>query len=255
MDVDKIAFTGETNTGKVVMTAAAQSNLKRVSLELGGKSPNIVFADADLDAAVEARTSGCSSTRVSAAAPVRDCSCKRTCTMNLYTKITDKAKSRKVGDPFQPGDGARTTGKPGTIRPRDGLHRRAARRTGAKILLGGGRVGDKGYFIQPTVFTDVKDEMKIAQEEIFGPVMSILKFKDVEEVLIAATARTCLRAGGGRVDERRQKAHAFGERAAGRNGVGELLRRVSIARPVRRLQDERHRPLNWGSTHFSFIPK
>lgn len=182
MDVDKIAFTGETGTGKIVMTAAAQSNLKRVSLELGGKSPNVVFADADLDAAIEGAYFGlffnqgqccCAGSRLFVQESIYD---------EFVQKITAKAKGRKVGDPFAPDT------EQGPQVSQEQFDRvmgyiDAGKKDGAKMLAGGGRVGDTGYFIQPTVFCDVKDEMKIAKEEIFGPVMSILKFKSVDEVL------------------------------------------------------------------------
>jgi aldehyde dehydrogenase (NAD+) len=182
MDVDKIAFTGETSTGKIVMTAAAQSNLKRVSLELGGKSPNIVFADADLDAAIEGAYFGlffnqgqccCAGSRLFVQDAIYD---------EFVQKITARARSRKVGDPFQ------TDTEQGPQVSQEQFDRvmgyiEAGRNDGAKMLVGGSRVGERGYFIQPTVFCDVKDEMTIAREEIFGPVMSILRFKDVEEVL------------------------------------------------------------------------
>ncbi len=182
MDVDKVAFTGETTTGKIVMTAAAQSNLKRVSLELGGKSPNVVFADADLDAAVEGAYFGlffnqgqccCAGSRLFVQEKVYD---------EFVQKMVAKAKGRKVGDPFDP------TTQQGPQVSQEQFDRvmgyiEAGREDGAQMLLGGNRVGDRGYFIAPTVFADVRDEMTIAREEIFGPVMSILKFKDVDEVI------------------------------------------------------------------------
>ena len=182
MDVDKIAFTGETGTGKIVMTAAANSNLKRVSLELGGKSPNIVFADADLDAAIEGAYFGlffnqgqccCAGSRLFVEEKVYD---------EFVAKMLAKAKGRKVGDPFDP---ATEQGPQVSQEQFDRVmgYIDAGQKDGAKMLLGGKRVGDRGYFIQPTVFSDVKDDMKIAKEEIFGPVMSILKFKDVDEVI------------------------------------------------------------------------
>ena len=182
MDVDKIAFTGETGTGKIVMTAAAQSNLKRVSLELGGKSPNIVFADADLDAAVEGAYFGlffnqgqccCAGSRLFVQESVYDA---------FVQKVVAKAKGRKVGDPF---DATVEQGPQVSQEQYDRVmgYIASGQKDGAKMLAGGGRVGDKGYFIQPTVFGGVTDEMRIAKEEIFGPVMSILKFKDVDEVL------------------------------------------------------------------------
>ena len=181
-DVDKVAFTGETSTGQLVMTAAAQSNLKRVSLELGGKSPNIVFADADLDAAVEGAYFGlffnqgqccCAGSRLFVEEAVYD---------EFVERVTARARARKVGDPFEPGV---EQGPQVSQEQFDKVmgYIAAGRRDGARCLTGGRRVGDRGYFIEPTVFADVRDDMKIAREEIFGPVMSILKFKDVDEVI------------------------------------------------------------------------
>jgi len=181
-DVDKIAFTGETTTGKIVMKAAADSNLKRVSLELGGKSPNVVFADADLDAAVEGAYFGLffnqgqccvAGSRLYVEDAVYD---------EFVSKMTAKAKARRVGDPFDP------TTEQGPQVSQEQMDRilgyiAAGNAEGARRLSGGGRVGDRGYFVEPTVFADVHDDMKIAREEIFGPVMSILRFKDADEVI------------------------------------------------------------------------
>ena len=182
MDVDKIAFTGEHTTGQLVMTAAAQSNLKRVSLELGGKSPNIVFADADLDAAIEGAYFGlffnqgqccCAGSRLFVEEKVYD---------QFVDKMTKKTKSRIVGDPF---DLATDQGPQVSQEQFDRVmgYINAGQKEGAKMLCGGKRVGDKGYFIEPTIFDGVTDDMKIAKEEIFGPVMNILKFKNIEEVV------------------------------------------------------------------------
>jgi len=181
-DVDKIAFTGETTTGKIVMTAAAQSNLKRVSLELGGKSPNVVFADADLDAAIEGAYFGLffnqgqccvAGSRLFVQEKVYD---------EFINKMVEKTRTRRVGDPFDP---ATEQGPQVSQEQFDRVmgYIDAGKKEGARMLVGGRRVGEKGYFIEPTVFTDVKDEMKIAREEIFGPVMSVLKSKDVDEVV------------------------------------------------------------------------
>ncbi|MBY0528457.1 MAG: aldehyde dehydrogenase family protein [Gemmataceae bacterium] len=181
-DVDKIAFTGEHTTGQIIMEAAARSNLKRVSLELGGKSPNVVFADADLDAAVDGAYFGlffnqgqccCAGSRLFVEDKVYD---------QVVEKLLKKAKSQKVGDPFDP----ETTQGPQVSQEQcDRVMGfiESGKKEGAKLLTGGKRVGERGYFIEPTVFTDVKDEMKIAREEIFGPVMNILRFKDVDEVI------------------------------------------------------------------------
>jgi aldehyde dehydrogenase (NAD+) len=181
-DVDKVAFTGEYTTGQLVMEAAAKSNLKRVSLELGGKSPNVVFADADLDAAVEGAYVGlffnqgqccCAGSRLFVEDKVHD---------QFVEKLVKKAKTQKVGDPFDP---ATTQGPQVSQEQCDRVMGfiEAGKKEGAKLLTGGKRVGDKGYFIEPTVFAGVKDEMKIAKEEIFGPVMNVLRFKDVDEVV------------------------------------------------------------------------
>jgi aldehyde dehydrogenase (NAD+) len=182
MDVDKIAFTGEYTTGQIIMEAAARSNLKRVTLELGGKSPNVVFADADLDAAVAGAYFGlffnqgqccCAGSRLFVEDSIHD---------QFVDKILKYAKSQKVGDPFDP----ETTQGPQVSQEQcDRImgYIDAGTKEGAKLLTGGKRVGSKGYFIEPTVFDNVKDDMKIAKEEIFGPVMNILRFKDMNEVV------------------------------------------------------------------------
>jgi aldehyde dehydrogenase (NAD+) len=185
MDVDKIAFTGETGTGKIVMTAAAQSNLKRVSLELGGKSPNIVLADADIDAAIEGAYFGLffnqgqccvAGSRVFVEEKIYD---------EFLHKMTAKAKARKVGDPFS----MDTEQGPQVSKEQQDRVRHyidIGKQEGARLLVGGNGVsGDlaSGYFVEPTVFADVDDDMTIAKEEIFGPVMSVLKFKDTAEAI------------------------------------------------------------------------
>jgi aldehyde dehydrogenase (NAD+) len=181
-DVDKVAFTGSTEVGHLIMEASAKSNLKRVTLELGGKSPNIVFADADLDEAIEGAHFAlffnqgqccCAGSRLFVEAKCYD---------EFVEKSVARAKIRTVGDPFDPKteqgpqvDDIQFEKVMGYIE--SGKH------DGATLRVGGSRVGNRGYFIEPTVFSDVKDDMKIAREEIFGPVMSILKFKDVDEVV------------------------------------------------------------------------
>jgi aldehyde dehydrogenase (NAD+) len=164
------------------MEAAAKSNLKRVSLELGGKSPNVVFADADLDAAVEGAYFGlffnqgqccCAGSRLFVEEKVHD---------QFVDRLLKKAKSQKVGDPFEPDT---TQGPQVSQEQCDRVlgYIEAGKKEGAKLLTGGKRLGNKGYFIEPTVFDGVKDEMKIAREEIFGPVMNVLTFKDIDEVV------------------------------------------------------------------------
>jgi aldehyde dehydrogenase (NAD+) len=168
MDVDKVAFTGSTEVGHLIMEAAAKSNLKRVTLELSGKSPNIVFADVDLDEAVEGAHFGlffnhgqccCAGSRVF----VEE---------KIYDKFVEKTEQGPQVDQSQ------FDKVMGYIE--------SGRNEGAKLVCGGDRVGDRGYFIQPTVFADVQDNMKIAKEEIFGPVMSVIPFKNVDEVVARA---------------------------------------------------------------------
>lgn len=182
MDVDKIAFTGEHTTGQIIMEAAARSNLKRVSLELGGKSPNIVFADADIDAAVEGSWFGlffnqgqccCAGSRLFVEESIHDV---------FVEKMLAKVKAQKVGDPFEHGV---TQGPQVSAEQRDRILSfiESGKAEGAKLLSGGGSPSGPGYFIEPTVFTGVEDHMRIARHEIFGPVMNILKFKDIDDVI------------------------------------------------------------------------
>jgi aldehyde dehydrogenase (NAD+) len=182
MDVDKVAFTGSTEVGRIVMTEAAQSNLKRVTLELGGKSPNIVFADADMDAAIEGAhfalffnqgQSCCAGSRTFVEEKIYD---------EFVERSAARAKKRRVGDPFSP----RTEQGPqvDAIQLEKVLaYIESGMRDGARLVAGGNRRNEPGYFVDPTVFADVQDSMTIAQEEIFGPVMSIIKFKTIEEVV------------------------------------------------------------------------
>jgi aldehyde dehydrogenase (NAD+) len=182
MDVDKVAFTGSTEVGHLIMKAAAETNLKRVTLELGGKSPNIVFADADMEQAIEGSHQAlffnqgqccCAGSRLFVEEKAYD---------EFVDKSVARAKSRTVGNPFD------KSTEQGPQVDQDQFDKvmgyiDSGKKEKATLATGGGRVGDKGYFIEPTVFTDVQDDMKIAREEIFGPVMTILKFKDMDEVV------------------------------------------------------------------------
>ncbi len=182
MDVDKVAFTGSTEIGHLIMEAAAKSNLKRVSLELGGKSPNIVFADADADQAIQGAYFAlffnqgqccCAGSRLYVEEKIKD---------QFVEKLVGIAKSRRVGDPFDP----KTHQGPQVSREQfDRVmgYIEKGNKEGAKRLVGGNRVGDRGFFIEPTVFDDVRDDMTIAREEIFGPVMCVMPFKDIDEVV------------------------------------------------------------------------
>ena len=181
MEVDKVAFTGSTEVGHLILEAAAQTNLKRVTLELGGKSPNIVFADADMDAAIEGAHFAlffnqgqccCAGSRVFVEEKAYD---------KFVERSAERAKKRTVGDPFDPNT---EQGPQVDDVQFDKVmsYIESGKSDGARLVAGGSRSGDRGYFVQPTVFADVQDNMKICEEEIFGPVMSIIKFKDIDEV-------------------------------------------------------------------------
>lgn len=182
MDVDKVAFTGSTEIGKIVMKAAAETNLKRVTLELGGKSPNIIFADADVATAAkfayhalfynmgQCCTAG---SRLLVEDKIHD---------QVVEQLTSMAKKQVIGDPFD----ANTTQGPQVSQEQMNTILRyidSGKSQGARCLTGGRRVERAGYFVEPTIFDDVRDEMTIAREEIFGPVLSVLRFSDVEEAI------------------------------------------------------------------------
>jgi aldehyde dehydrogenase (NAD+) len=179
--VDKIAFTGEHRTAMTIMKEASDT-LKRLTFELGGKSPNIVFADADLDAAVAGAYLGiylnqgqccCAGSRLFVQKSIHD---------KFVDKLTAMAKKRKVGDPFDPATEQGPQIDKAQFDKIMGLIEKG-KSAGAECVVGGNRVGNRGYFIEPTVFTGVKDDMTIAQDEIFGPVISVLPFDTVDEVI------------------------------------------------------------------------
>ena len=181
-DIDKVAFTGSTEVGRLIMEAAAKSNLKRVTLELGGKSPNIVFADADMDAAIEGSHFALFFNQGQCCCAGSRLFVEEKCYDEFVNKSVERAKRRMVGDPFT----ERVEQGPQVDEEQFNKvmsYIESGQQDGAQMLCGGSRVGDRGYFIAPTVFADVQDHMKIAQEEIFGPVMSIIKFKDIDELV------------------------------------------------------------------------
>ena len=180
--IDKVAFTGSTEVGHLIMEAAAKSNLKRLTLELGGKSPNIVFADADMDQAIEGAHFALFFNQGQCCCAGSRLFVEEKCYDQFVEKSVARAKRRRVGDPFDP----RTEQGPQVDQTQfDKVmgYIETGKSEGAHLLAGGKRVGDRGYFIEPTVFAAVENDMKIAQEEIFGPVMSILKFKEIDEVV------------------------------------------------------------------------
>jgi aldehyde dehydrogenase (NAD+) len=182
MDIDKVAFTGSTEVGHSIAEAAAKSNLKRVTLELGGKSPNIVFADADMDAAIRGAHFGLFFNQGQCCCAGSRLFVEEKCYDEFVAKSVEAAKKRVVGEPL---DIKTEQGPQVDSEQFDKVmnYIESGMRQGAKLLCGGHRIGDRGFFIEPTVFADVRDDMQIAREEIFGPVMSIIKFKDIDEVI------------------------------------------------------------------------
>ena len=197
-DVDKVAFTGSTATGQKIVRASA-GNLKRVSLELGGKSPDIVFADADLDQAVPGAAMGVFSNSGQICSAGTRLFVEQTIYEEFTARIADFGRTLRVGDGLDPNT------QIGPLVSAEQLERVASyldigRQEGARPLSGGERLTDgplsQGYFIPPTVFADVRDDMRIAQEEIFGPVIAAIPFSDVAEVIERGN-RTSFGLGGG----------------------------------------------------------
>jgi len=183
-DVDKVAFTGSTAVGKLILAAAA-GNLKKVSLELGGKSPNIILQDANLDVAIPGAASAiffnhgqccCAGSRLFVEQGMFD---------KVVEGVAKEAKKIKVGPGLDP------TTQMGPLVSDEQLDRvcgyiESGFAEGAKAVVGGRKLGGKGYFVEPTVLVDTKPHMKVIQEEIFGPVVAAIPFREVEEVVAAA---------------------------------------------------------------------
>ena len=182
--IDKIAFTGSTAVGKEIMRGAADT-LKRVTLELGGKSPNIVFADADLDGAVKGAINGIFYGKGEV--------CNAGSRLFLESKLSDEFTEKLVAraSKMRPADPLDPKSRLGAIVSQEQMQTvlryiESGKKDGAQLVAGGNRVsvnGGKGFFLEPTIFGGVKNEMQIAREEIFGPVLSVLTFDDVDEVV------------------------------------------------------------------------
>jgi aldehyde dehydrogenase (NAD+) len=158
-------------------------------LELGGKSPNIVFADTDLDAAVEGAYFGLFFNQGQCCCAGSRLFVEQSIHQKFVDKVLDKAKNRVVGDPFDPDTEQGPQVNDEQFQKVMG-YIESGQREGAKMLCGGHRIGERGYFIEPTVFDNVNDGMQVAQEEIFGPVMSVIPFKDISEVVRRANNST-----------------------------------------------------------------
>ncbi|MEK6629913.1 MAG: aldehyde dehydrogenase family protein [Acidobacteriota bacterium] len=185
--VDKIGFTGDTSTGREIMRGSA-ATVKRLTLELGGKSPNIVFADADLDAAVRGATTGIFYGKGEVCAAGSRLLVERSIKDEFLARLAARAKKIRPGDPLDPKT------RLGAISSKGQLDRvlhyiETAQREGGTLIAGGQRADigtGKGYFVEPTVFADVTPEMTIAREEVFGPVLAAIEFADVEEAIARA---------------------------------------------------------------------
>ena len=180
-DVDKIAFTGSPEVGRIIVRASA-ATLKKVSLELGGKSPNVILADADLEAAIRGASGGIFFNQGEVCSAGSRILVERSIYDAFLDGLTKRADSIKVGDPLDP----KTYMGPVV---NDEQFERVmgyigiGKDEGAKLVTGGDRIGDRGYFVQPTIFADVDNRMRIAQEEIFGPVASVIPVKDADEAV------------------------------------------------------------------------
>jgi aldehyde dehydrogenase (NAD+) len=182
MGIDKVAFTGSTLTGRKIMEAAAKSNLKNVTLELGGKSPNIVFDDADLDLAVNWSIHGiywnhgqtcCAGSRIFVQEGIYDA---------FVERFTAKTQELKLGDPFSH-DSYQGPQVSQIQFDRIMDYIESGKKDGATVHCGGARHGTAGFWIQPTIFTNTRPEMRIVREEIFGPVAVMIRFTDEEDAL------------------------------------------------------------------------
>lgn len=193
-DIDKVTFTGSPAVGRQILRGAA-GNLKRVTLELGGKSANIIFPDADIDAAVKAAGAGiffntgqvCSAgSRILAHESVYD---------EVVERLAARANSTRIGDPRETSTGM------GPLVSEVQMNRvleyiDIGKKEGARLVTGGSRHGERGFYVEPTVFADVEHEMRISQEEIFGPVATVIKFTDDEDALRIANGTVYSLAAG-----------------------------------------------------------
>jgi aldehyde dehydrogenase (NAD+) len=192
--VDKVTFTGSPKVGRGIMQGAA-SNFKKVTLELGGKSANIIFADANLERASRAAASGIFFNAGQVCSAGSRVLVERSAYDEVVQRLAERARAIKVGDPTDP----KTTmgpvisaGQMKTVLDYINI----GKAEGAALVTGGSRIGDQGYFVEPTVFANVEHEMRISQEEIFGPVLSVIPFDDEQDALRIANGTAYSLAAG-----------------------------------------------------------
>ncbi len=192
--VDKVTFTGSPKVGRGIMQGAA-ANFKKITLELGGKSANVIFADANLERAVRAASSGIFFNAGQVCSAGSRVLVERGAYDEVVQRLADRARAIRVGDPSDP----KTTmgpvisaGQMKTVLD----YIEVGKAEGASLVTGGSRIGDQGYFVEPTVFADVRHEMRISQEEIFGPVLTVIPFDDEQDALRIANGTAYSLAAG-----------------------------------------------------------
>ncbi len=237
--VDKVAFTGSTEVGKLIVEAAS-GNLKKVSLELGGKSPNVVFKDADMDLAIPGAANGiffnhgqcCNAgSRLFVEADVYD---------EVVEGVAEQARNIKVGSGLDPDTNMGPLVSDEQFEKVLG-YLDQGREAGAEAYIGGSRVGNRGYFVEPTILTNTSPDMSVIQEEIFGPVVAAIPFDD-PDAGPPGRQRHELRSGGRRLHPRHLQGLQDGQAPARGHRLGELLPRLRRGDAVRRLQGERLGP-------------
>jgi aldehyde dehydrogenase (NAD+) len=193
-DINKITFTGSPGVGRGIMQGAA-SHFKKVTLELGGKSANVIFADANLERAARAAASGIFFNAGQVCSAGSRVLVQHSAYEEVVERIAERARAIRVGDPAA----SSTTMGPliSAAQMKTVLdYIEVGKKEGASAVTGGKRLGDRGYFVEPTVFAGVRHEMRISQEEIFGPVLSVIPFKDEEDALRIANGTAYSLAAG-----------------------------------------------------------
>jgi aldehyde dehydrogenase (NAD+) len=192
--VDKVTFTGSPKVGRGIMQGAA-SNFKKVTLELGGKSANVIFSDANLDRATRAASSGIFFNAGQVCSAGSRVLVQRAAYDEVVDRIAERARAIRVGDPSDAGTTMGPVISAGQLKMvLDYIE--IGKAEGASAVTGGARLGDRGYFVEPTVFANVEHEMRISQEEIFGPVLSVIPFDDEEDALRIANGTAYSLAAG-----------------------------------------------------------
>ncbi len=208
-DIDKIAFTGHVETAKIIQKNAADT-LKRTTFELGGKSPNVIFADCDLDAAVEGAFHAIYFHGGQCCTAGSRLFVEEKIHREFVQRLAARTQTRRIGDPMDPNT------QQGPQVSQEQLDKilgyiALGQKEGANLVVGGNRVGDRGFFVAPTIFDNVRDEMTIAKDEIFGPVVGVLPFQSMDEVIERAN-RTHYGLAAAIWTKDIDKAHLFAKR-------------------------------------------